>query len=207
MKSLTQRCSAIALAVALSAGGAYAQTQSQEQAGNVLLEYGYDVDASTLTRSQAAALGSIDPDRSQAEITATIDSILDNDVERFPDAPQLRAQADAIFTEYDIPGDSSLLSLNQLVALQSIEDDPMGSDEMTQAAIYSIIGYAPDAAQIGVMEQNQLEALAQTKLDEYDIDADATTLDRNQLTAVLAVDESSMETDNEVVAALQSAVN
>lgn len=204
IRMMTSRI-ALLTAFSLAAAAAPAMTQLEAKAQNLLTQYGYDIEATSLTRSQLAALRAVDEDGSNAEIRAAIDSVVsDDDVARMVDAPQLRAQAERLFDEYGIEADASTLSLNKLGALQSVPVES-SSDEQARAAIYSILGEAPDAAEIGTMTEPQLQALAQAKLDEYGFEIDASTLELSELVAVVAVDETEDRTYAEITAALESA--
>jgi len=206
MKRLTTSGMALAIALAASSTSVFAQTQLENTVQNILTEYGYEVDASTLTNSQLTALTNVEDDaETNAEITAAIEGVLTPEFQmRVVEAPQLREQADQLFSAFDVDADPNRLSLNQLAALTSVDTGTM-DEEQARASIYSIIGEAPDAAAVGVMSEPQLAALAQVKFDEYGLDIDASTLDRGALVAVLAVNENEIQTDAEVTAALQSA--
>src|SRR6056297_338677 len=206
MKRLTTSGMALAIALAASSTTVFAQSQLENTVQNMLTEYGYEVDASTLTDSQLTALSGIsDDEATTAEIRSAIEGVITPDFETMAvEAPQLRERADQLFAEYDGEADPNRLSLNQLSARSSVENGVM-SDDQARATIYSIIGEAPDMAQIDVMTEPQLAALAQVKFNEYGVDIDASALDRNALVAVLAVDETQMDTYAETVAALESA--
>ena len=146
----------------------------------------------------------MDPDQTDIQVRATIESVITPDFQTMAvDAPQLREQAGQIFTEYDVDADPGRLSLNQLTALTSVDGDMMTESE-ARAAIRAIIGEAPDMAEIDAMEASQLEALAQTRFNEYGLEVDASTLDRTSLVAVLSVDDSGL-TAPQATARLRSA--
>lgn len=206
MKRLTTSGMALAIALAASSTTVFAQSQLENTVQNTLTEYGYEVDASTLTNSQLTALSGIsDDEATTAEVRSAIEGVITPDFQTMAvEAPALRERADQLFAAYEVEADPNRLSLNQLAALTSVDFEPM-SEAQARASIYSIIGDAPDIAEIDVMEEPQLEALAQVKFNEYGIDIDASALDRDALVAVLAVDETEMDTYAETVAALQSA--
>ena len=206
MKRLTTSGMALAISLAASSTTVFAQSQLENTVQNMLTEYGYEVDASTLTDSQLTALSGIsDDEATTAEVRSAIEGVITPDFETMAvEAPQLRERADQLFAEYDVEAAPNRLSLNQLSALSSVENGVMSDDE-ARATIHSIIGEAPDMAQIDVMTEPQLAALAQVKFNEYGVDIDASALDRNALVAVLAVDETEMDTYAETVAALESA--
>jgi len=206
MIRLTTSGMALAIALAASSTTVFAQDQLENTVQNILTEYGYEVDATTLTTSQLTALSGVtDEADTDAEITAAIESVLTPDVQEMAtQAPQLREQARQLFAEYDIEADADRLSVNQLAALTSVSTGEMGENQAL-ASIHSIIGQAPDGATVGVMSEPQLAALAQVKFDEFGLDIDASTLDRGALVAVLSVDSSELQTTEEARAALVSA--
>lgn len=205
MSRLTTSGMALAIALATSSTGVFAQSQLEATIENMLVEYGYDIDVEMLTQSQLTALTSIDDGDSASQIRATINSVLTPDFQAMAmQAPQLREQAGQLFSEYDVDADPNRLSVNQLAALTSVSTGEMGENQ-ARASIHSIIGEAPDAAMIGALAEPQLAALAQVQFDEFGLDIDASTLDRGALVAVLSVDTTQLQTTEEVTAALVSA--
>lgn len=205
MSRLTTSGMALAIALATSSTGVFAQSQLEATIENMLVEYGYDIDVEMLTESQLTALTSIDDGDSASQIRATINSVLTPDFQAMAmQAPQLREQAGQLFSEYDVDADPNRLSVNQLAALTSVSTGEMGENQ-ARASIHSIIGEAPDAAMIGALAEPQLAALAQVQFDEFGLDIDASTLDRGALVAVLSVDTTQLQTTEEVTAALVSA--
>ena len=115
MKRLTTSGMALAIALAASSTSVFAQTQLENTVQNILTEYGYEVDASTLTNSQLTALTNVEDDaETNAEITAAIEGVLTPEFQmRVVEAPQLREQADQLFSAFDVDADPNRLSLNQ----------------------------------------------------------------------------------------------
>ena len=92
MKRLTTSGMALAIALAASSSTVFAQSQLENTVQNMLTEYGYEVDASTLTDSQLTALSGIsDDEATTAEIRSAIEGVITPDFETMAvEAPQLR---------------------------------------------------------------------------------------------------------------------
>ncbi|MDJ1008932.1 MAG: hypothetical protein QNJ13_14030 [Paracoccaceae bacterium] len=201
MHSHLLKTAAVAIALSAASGAALAETQLDRDAQAILDEYGYEIDATTLSTSQTTALTAIDPNDSPTQIRAAIDGVIGTGAPD-GDAVQLRAMAAAMFEDYDIEGNVDDLDVSQLAALRSVDTDEL-TDVQAKAQIYAITGGSDAAVDIGT--ERQLHALAQSILDDNGVDADAGTLSRTQLVAVLAA--NSMEEDSpQIRAELNSAV-